>query len=147
MVRDRQVVHGRMLAEFLRDQIKTSDRSKVVIYDIPDAPAIYARVLSYSLKFWLSLPEKDESVSVIPLRDYRAEKGSGSARLSFLTGSNYGPPLFSYIVRGQDVGQTPIINQWVLKRFPQLRSANRDENYFIYDFETVSRNFAASAMR
>jgi len=35
LIRDRQIVHGRLLTEFLRDQIKKSDESKMLIYDAP----------------------------------------------------------------------------------------------------------------
>ncbi len=145
-IRSRQVVHGRFLAEFLRDAMNEHDACKKIIYDIPDAPAVYAKTLQHSLTFWLSLHESGLPVSVIPLGVCSPGRVT-SAKTYLVTGYNYGPPLFHYVVEGQNVGGVTMVNRWVLERFPRLGSIARDEHYFLYDFEAVKRELAASSAR
>ena len=74
VLRDREIVHGKVLAEFLQDEVKKKAHKITLVCDTPSASASAALVLSYSLKFWLSLPEKDRSVDVIR-EDIAADNG------------------------------------------------------------------------
>jgi hypothetical protein len=129
VLRDREIVHGKVLAEFLQDEVKKKAHKITLVCDTPSASASAALVLSYSLKFWLSLPEKDRSVDVIPAKDYHGDRNIYSGKTLLLTTEECSTPMLSYVIAKKEIPFSGIIRGWVLDRYPQWENMAHDHRY------------------
>jgi hypothetical protein len=134
VLRNRQVVHGKILAGFLHDEVKKKEQKITLVCDIPAASELTAVVLSYSLKFWMPLSLKDRSVDVLLAKDYHGDRNIDSGKTLLLTTVGCSStPLLSYVIAKKEIPFSAIIGGWVLDHYPQWENMAHDPRYYLCD--------------
>jgi len=135
VIRNRQVVHGKMLAEFLKHEGKRNGETITVIYDIPKMSGYYSLMLSNSLKFWLDLQWEDKSISFVPIGEYSLQHREVSDKLYLLTRFNSGQPLLQYVIRKMRIAESEQFRKLILDRYPHAEVLHHDQTYYLYDLK------------
>jgi hypothetical protein len=135
VIRNRQVVHSKMLADFLKTERGSNGEKVTVLYDIPNTSRYYSMVLSDSLNFWLDLPWRDKSVSFVPVSAYSLQLREASDKLYLLTKSDSGQPLFQYVIRKMRIAEYEQFRKLILDRYPHAEELHYDQTYYLYDIK------------
>jgi 4-amino-4-deoxy-L-arabinose transferase-like glycosyltransferase len=138
IIRNRQVVHSKMLAEFLKHEGEGNGGKITVIYDIPSRSRYYSSLLLDSLTFWLDLPWRDKSVSFTPVSDYSLQHREDSDRLYLLTRVHSGPPLMQYVIRKIQIAKYELFRKMILDRYPHAEALHLDQTYYLYNLKDQS---------
>jgi hypothetical protein len=135
VIRNRQVVHSKMLADFIRQERQGKHEKITVIYDIPNISRYFSALLSDSLIFQLDLPWRDKSVEFVPVGDYSLRHGEVSDKLYLLTRSGSGKPLLKYVIGKMRIAEYELFRKLVLDRYPHAEALHHDQTYYLYELK------------
>ena len=131
-IRSLDALHGRKIAEFLKNNREQKNQKTVIVYDLPESSKYFHRNFLGSLKFWLSLPRKSKSLEVLPIAEYFDNQRTFAGRTYYLSTRELGKPVYRYqSTKRSFVGQKFLVDR-VQNRYPILKTAQNDQTYFLY---------------